>query len=185
MGLLDLVLRRIKARRNQKEFSSGDGMLIFENTSEVIRAERILRASGYDIRVMGPPPEFRKGCDLVVVFPVVIQTDIVRFLTEKGIRPLHVFPVSSELLSPVSLFRVKEFGDFIMVRAANMKLSFNKNSGLIVNISGGGCPDVPFVASQMIGKTIWDAPSPLEIGHTLCAYALGLALDHAKSLCSR
>lgn len=185
MGIMDFLSKKIKSSRNQKEYVSGDGMLIFESTSEVIRAERILKASGYSIKVMGPPPAFRKGCDLVIVFPVVTQTDIMRFLLKEGIKPLHVFPLSSDLLSPVSLFRVREFGDFVMVRAANMKISFDKGSGLIVNISGGGCPDVPFVASQMIGKTIWSVPSPLEIGYTLCAYALGLALDHARSLCSQ
>jgi len=39
-----------------------------------------------------------------------------------------------------------------MVRAANMKLTIDKKTRMIVNISGGGCPDVPYLASQMIGK---------------------------------
>lgn len=181
MGIRDLFLKKTKTPNTRKE--CGDGMLIFEHTSEVIKAERILRASGYDIKVMGPPPQFRKGCDLVIVFPVVMQIDIIKSLSKEGITPLHVFPLSSELLSPVSLFKVKEFGNFVMVRAANMKLSFDKNSGQIVNISGGGCPDVPFIAAQMIGKNLRDTPSPLEIGYTLCAYALALALDHARGLC--
>ncbi|MEJ5300454.1 MAG: DUF3343 domain-containing protein [Thermodesulforhabdaceae bacterium] len=184
MGILS-VFKRKKNLLKPEQSSASEGMLVFENTSEVIKAERVLKDAGYNVRVMGPPPELRTGCDLVVVFPIVIQLQVIRLLKAEGLEPVKTVPVSSPLLSPVSLFHVKEFGDFIMVRAANMKLSFEKGSGLIVNISGGGCPDVPFVAAQMIGKTLWDAPSPREIGYTLCAYALSLALEHGKSLCPR
>lgn len=183
MGILSSLFRR-KEGSARADSACSEGMLVFEYTSEVIRAERLLKAAGCNVRVMGPPPELRTGCDLVVVFPIVSQLEVKRILESNGVRPLQIVPVSSPLLSPVSIFHVKEFGDFIMVRAANMKLSFERESGLIVNISGGGCPDVPFLAMQMAGKTIWDAPSPLEIGYTLCAYALSLALDHARRLCS-
>ena len=33
------------------------GILIFENTSEVIQAEKVLKSAEWDIRVVGPPPE--------------------------------------------------------------------------------------------------------------------------------
>jgi hypothetical protein len=184
MGILS-VFKRAKGSDNSKHSSASEGMLVFENTSEVIKAERLLKDAGYSVKVMGPPPELRTGCDLVVVFPIVTQLEVVRILEAGGLKPLQIVPVSSPLLAPVSLFQVKDFGDFIMVRAANMKLTFEKRSGVIVNISGGGCPDVPFVAAQMVGKTLWDAPSPREIGYTLCAYALSLALEHGKNLCSQ
>ncbi|NWF53900.1 MAG: DUF3343 domain-containing protein [Syntrophaceae bacterium] len=38
--------------------------MVFANTSEVIRAENLLKARGWKIRVMGLPPEIRSGCDL-------------------------------------------------------------------------------------------------------------------------
>ncbi|MCX7823619.1 MAG: DUF3343 domain-containing protein [Syntrophobacterales bacterium] len=63
-------------------------MLIFENTSEVIKVEKVLRSSGYSVKVMGPPPEFRKGCDLVIVFPILMQPDVTRCLKKNGIEPL-------------------------------------------------------------------------------------------------
>jgi len=37
------------------------GILVFENTSEVIRAETALKTGGWAVRVMGPPPEIRPG----------------------------------------------------------------------------------------------------------------------------
>jgi hypothetical protein len=43
---------------------SDRGFLVFANTSEVIRAENLLKAEVWGIRVMGPPPEVRCGCDL-------------------------------------------------------------------------------------------------------------------------
>jgi len=71
-----------------------------------------------------------------------------------------------------------------MIRAANMKLTVDKKSMTVVNISGGGCPDVPFLAQEMVGKRLSEAPSPRAIGHTLCGYALQLAYDEMRRQCS-
>jgi hypothetical protein len=96
-----------------------------------------------------------------------------------------VVPVSGPLLEPVSIFFTKDFGDFLMVRAANMKITVEKATLRIVNISGGGCPDVPYLAAEMVGKHLDDAPSPRSIGHTLCGYALQLAYEEIQRTCSR
>lgn len=42
-------------------------------------------------------------------------------------------------------------------------------SGLAFALAGG-CPDVPFLAASMVGRTLSDAPHPRDIGHTLCGY---------------
>jgi len=52
-----------------------------------------------------------------------------------------------------------------------------------VNISGGGCPDVPFLAQEMVGKTLAEAPRPRDLGHTLCGYALDLAYEELCRKC--
>ena len=72
-----------------------------------------------------------------------------------------------------------------MVRAANMKLTIDKKTQMIVNISGGGCPDVPFLAHEMVGKNLHEAPDPENIGTTLCGYALKLAYEEMKKQCSQ
>jgi hypothetical protein len=159
------------------------GILVFENTSEVIRAENMLNAAGLEIKVMGPPAEIRTGCDLVIVFPLVEQLQVLRILKNAGIPPLQVAPISSPLLCPVDLYHIKDFGDYLMVRAANMKITVDKKTLVIVNISGGGCPDVPYLAQEMIGKPLVRAPKPREIGHTLCGYALQLAYDEICRVC--
>jgi hypothetical protein len=161
-----------------------NGILVFENTSEVIRAENALKAGGWSIRVMGPPPEIRTGCDLVIEFPLIEELAVLRALQKIGLKPLEVVPVTSPLLQPVNLFQVKDFGRFLMVRAANMKLTIDKETSLLVNVSGGGCPDIPYLAQEMVGRTLDDAPQPRQIGHTLCGYALQLAYEEIKRRCS-
>ncbi len=159
------------------------GILVFDNTSEVIRAESVLAAAGWHIRVMGPPPEIRSGCDLVIEIPLMEELNILRTLEKAGVSPMETVPVSSPLLQPVDLFQTKDFGDYRMVRAANMKLTIHKKTLTIVNISGGGCPDVPYLAEAMVGKKLDQAPSPRQIGHTLCGYALQLAYEEMKRQC--
>ena len=47
----------------------------------------------------------------------------------------------------------------------------------------GGCPDVPYLAREMIGKSLLEAPKPQDIGHTLCGYALHLAYEEMVRRC--
>lgn len=160
------------------------GLLLFENTSEVIRAEKTLREAGFEVAVKGPPPEVRTGCDLAVEYPLMEGLNILRHLEEAGVAPLDAIPVTGPLLTPVDLFQIKDFGDHLMVRAANMKLTVDKRTGIIVNVSGGGCPDVPWLAARLIGLRLDQARSPREMGHTLCGYALGLAFEEMQRQCS-
>ena len=163
--------------KKERGTSADLGILVFENTSEVIQAEKILKKAEWSIRVMGPPPEIQTGCDLVIEFPLIEELNILRELGKENVSPLKVVPVTAPLLEPVSLFQTKDFGEYLMVRAANMKITIGKKNMKIVNISGGGCPDVPYLAQEMIGKTLTEAPRPRDLGHTLCGYALELAYE--------
>lgn len=169
--------RRPDARRSDR------GILVFHHTSEVIRAESALKGMGMDISVKGPPPDLRTGCDLVIEFPLVLQLKVLAVLSDVRIVPVQVVPVEDLLLEPVGLFHVKDFGDFLMVRAANMKITVEKKDLRIVNISGGGCPDVPFLADRLVGRKLHDAPEPRLLGHTLCGYALQLAYEELLRRC--
>ena len=129
------------------------GILVFENTRRFIQAETSLKQKGWDIRVMGHLRRFVGGCDLVIEFPLIEELQITNVLRKEGIPPLQVVPVTSPLLQPVDIFQIKDFGGYLMVRAANMKLTVDKSTRMIVNISGGGCPDVPYLAASW-----WDKP---------------------------
>jgi len=169
--------------RKDREGRADRGILVFENTSDVIQAQDVLKQAGWSVRVMGPPPEIRTGCDLVIDFPLIEELNILRELGRAEIPPLQVVPVTAPLLEPVDLFQTTDYGDYLMVRAANMKITVAKTDLTIVNISGGGCPDVPYLAGEMVGKPLDKAPRPGKIGHTLCGYALELAYEELKKQC--
>ena len=173
--------KRLK-KTGQKENLDGHGLFLFQEAGQAIRAEKTLKKSGYEVRVMAPPPHLRTGCDLVVVFDLIEQTVMTRLLKESENPPLDVLPVSDETMIPLDICRIKDFGDHIMVRAANMKISVAKKELQVVNISGGGCPDVPYLADQMIGKSLMECAAPSDMGFSLCAYTLNVAFEEALRL---
>jgi hypothetical protein len=69
-----------------------------------------------------------------------------------------------------------------MVKAANMKLTYEKSTGTIVNTSGGGCPDIPVMHAELLDKRVDEAPRPQDIGYTLCSLMLDRALEESVSL---
>ncbi|MFO7885638.1 MAG: DUF3343 domain-containing protein [Desulfobacteraceae bacterium] len=177
------MLKLFKKKKKERLSDEGLGILVFEHTSNVIQAEKILKQNNEKIRVMGPPPGIQSGCDLVIQFGLMKKLTILRLLERENIIPLQAVPVTDPLLIPVDLFQTKDFGEFLMVRAANMKITIDKKNLMIVNISGGGCPDVPYLAGSMVGIPLEKAPNPRETGHTLCGYALGLAYEEIKKQC--
>jgi len=170
--------------RGPQEGLSSRAILVFHHTSEVIRAEELLKSANIPVMVKGPPPELRTGCDLVIEFALTSQLEVARLLDDARLQPLQVLPLQNLLLEPVSLYHVKDFGDFLMVRAANMKITVDKRDRRIVNVSGGGCPDVPYLAESLVGKTLEEAPPPRTLGHTLCGYALQLAYEELVRRCA-
>jgi len=153
------------------------GLLIYPDTSTVMHVEQILKEEAYDIRVVCPPPEHRTGCDLSIEIPLLQAAEITKMLKNIGLAPMDVLPVSGNGTKPLELYRAKDFGRYLMVRAANMKITLDKTTDTIVNISGGGCPDIPQVAREMVGKSLSEAPEPEMIGFSLCAYSLNMAYE--------
>jgi Putative Se/S carrier protein-like len=180
---LDTIANQLKNLGSGNHVHTDRGLLIFTNTSEVIRAETLLKREGIDVSVKGPPPSVRTGCDLAIEFPLNSGLKVAAILAHSKIEPLKMLPVSDPSLEPVSLFQTKDYGEFLMVRAANMKITISKIDQKIVNVSGGGCPDVPFLADQLVGKTLTSCPAPLSLGQTLCGYALYLAYEELKRQC--
>jgi hypothetical protein len=170
------------SEKHEEPSAQEKGLVLFVETSQAIRAETALLRAGYGVRMVAPPYYLRKGCDLAIEFPLYARLGIERALAEAGLSPLKLVPISEKLLEPTELFSRTDFGKWVMVRVANMKITFEVESGRIVNVSGGGCPDVPYLASKMIGRTLTDAPLPRDLGQTVCAYSLQIALEKARAL---
>jgi putative Se/S carrier protein len=147
-----------------------------------MRAEDVLITAGFHTHSGAPPPDVRTGCDLSVSVPTSEALAAERKLKEAGINVWDViFKFSGDLpeLQISKLVKKVRFSGYMMVRVGNMKLTFDRKTGVIVNISGGGCPDIPLLAVKMVGKRLDEAVAPAQIGFTLCAYTLQKAYEVA------
>jgi hypothetical protein len=166
----------------KKPSFEGGGLVLFMDVHDAMAAEKVLKQSDYAVKLVAPPPELRKGCDLALEINLVEQPGIERLLREKEAGYVSVLPIKPGASGILEIVKITDFGDWIMVKAANMKLSFEKKSGVIVNTSGGGCPDIPYLHAEMIGKRLDQAPRPRDLGFTLCALMLDRALEESLTL---
>jgi len=162
----------------------GDGLVLFHTVEEAIAAEKILKEYKYEVKLVAPPPKLRKGCDLAVEINIVERAGVERLLQEKEASFLEILPLKgAEAL--LDIVKIKDFADACMVKAGNMKLTFDRNTGVILNISGGGCPDIPFLHISMLDKKLTEVSRPRENGYTLCALMLDRAFAEALEIFSR
>ena len=157
-------------------------MVLFDEVQEAMKAEKVLKNADYIVKLVAPPPELRKGCDLAVEINLVEQPGIQRILAEKEVMYLYIAPLKDGTREILDIVKVTDFGQWLMVKAGNMKLTYDKESGEIVNTSGGGCPDIPVMHNELIGKRLDEAPKPRDIGFTLCSLMLDKALEESITL---
>ncbi|ENN96552.1 hypothetical protein J422_02045 [Methanocaldococcus villosus KIN24-T80] len=180
--ILKKIKKLLRKKGNEEKEFEGRGLIIFKSVKDAMKAESILK--NYNVRVVAPPYEIREGCDLALEYDLVDELGIKRELEKNNINPLKFIPLNDYSLKPLELIKIKEIDGFIMVRCGNMKITIDKE-GNIVNISGGGCPDVPYLALKLKGKNIKDIKedeTPKSLGYTLCAYTLNKAFEKAKEL---
>jgi hypothetical protein len=168
--------------RRKKPSFEGGGLVLFEDVEDAMAAEKVLRKADYAIRLVAPPPELRAGCDLALEVNLVERPGIERVLRENDAPYVSVVPLTGGTSELLGIVKATDFGDQVMVRAGNMKLSFDKASGIIVNVSGGGCPDIPYLHSELMDRKLTEAPRPADVGFTLCALMLDRALEECLAL---
>ena len=160
----------------------GDGIVILNNVADAMKAEKAVKAAGYDVKLIAPPPQLRMGCDLALEINLVEKHGIERLLKEKGVPLVNISPLALGSTGICEVIKVTDFGRWYMIKAGNMKLSYEKQTGIVVNISGGGCPDIPYLNAEMVDKTLAEAPQPRDLGYTLCATMLQRAYEEAVRL---
>ncbi len=159
-------------------------LFTFDHTHHALRAQYLLSKDGLHVKAVAPPPEIRSGCDVAVEIDVeeirwaeeVLKSNNVEFadviFVERQMRPLELSKLLKEF----------ELDGYIMVRCGSLKLTFEKKSQIIVNVSGGACPDIPYIAQNLIGKPLGGKERPVTYGVSLCAYCLDKAYDRALEL---
>ncbi len=172
----------MEAAKPTKTKFAGDGIIIFHDVAGAMKGERAVRTSDYEVKLVAPPPELRMGCDLALEINLVEQTGIERLFKAKDVPFVRFLPLTNNVSQMCDIVKVTDFGKWVMVKAGNMKLSFEKGSGIIVNISGGGCPDIPYLNAEMVDKPLATAPHPNELGYTLCATMLQRAYEEALGI---
>jgi len=170
------------AIKQMKTSFDGGGIVLFQEVADAMKAEKVLKGAGFVVKLVAPPRELRKGCDLAVEINLVEQPSVERVLKEKDASYIEVAPLKIGTSKILDIVKITDFGNWIMVKAGNMKLAYDKRSGAIVNTSGGGCPDIPYLHSELIDKLLAEAPRPRDIGFTLCALMLDRALEESLGL---
>ena len=165
-------------RKHNAQFES-EGLVLFYEVQEAMKAEKVLKTSGYSVKLVAPPPELRKGCDLAVSINLVEQPGVERTLKQSDVDYVSISPLNIATSALLEIVTTTDFGRWVMVKAGNMKLTYEKESGIIVNTSGGGCPDIPVLHIELLGKKFKEAPNPRETHYTLCALMLDRALEKA------
>jgi hypothetical protein len=169
-------------KRQQKVKFEGGGLVLFQEVQQAMLAEKVLKSAGYTVRLVAPPPELRKGCDLAVEINLVEQPGIERLLKERDTAYVSIDPIRPGTAPLLEIVKVTDFGDWVMVKAGNMKITYEKRRGVVVNVSGGGCPDIPYLHAELVDKRLDEAPRPKDVGFTLCALNLERALEECLTL---
>ena len=168
--------------KRKKSAFEGGGLVLFDSVPDAMLAEKTLKKEGYQVKLVAPPPELRKGCDLALEVNLVEQPGIERALQKSDVVYVQVAPLKVGTAELLEVVKVTDFGKWLMCKAGNMKITYEKESGMIVNVSGGGCPDIPYIHFALIGKPLEEAPKPRDIGFTLCSLNAERALDECISI---
>lgn len=127
---------------SQKEHEKEKALVVFDYIYFAMRARHFLEHAGYATREVAPPPEYRTGCDMALEIDAA-DVDAVEQILEKNdilFMDILFLPKGSEL-TPVyltQLIKVTDYVGYTMVRCGNMKITYRKGTGVIVNVSGGG-----------------------------------------------
>ncbi len=163
-----------------KKYELPKGILLYGSVQEVIQTHKMLETQGFQVRLVAPPPEVRVGCDLAIEFNIIEQEAIEAIIKKEASIPYKIVSTKEMLPDILKCSSIVDIEGYIMCKAGNMKITVDEKEHRIVNISGGGCPDIPYVAEQLYNVRIEEAKNPIDIGNSLFVYMLQIAFDALK-----
>ncbi len=170
------LIKKLFSRRYQRP----KGILLYGSVQEVILTNELLVSHGFQVRLVAPPPEVRVGCDLAVEFDLIEQEAIETRLQLEGNQPQKIVSTKDMLPDVLKRSEIVEIDGYMMCKAGNMKITIDSNDYKIVNVSGGGCPDIPYVAQQLYRTRLEEARNPIDLGNSLCSFLLQIAFGALK-----
>ena len=177
-----MSLFKKRVERDDPGAMEASGLFLFEDVPGALAAERVLKALGYHIELVAPPHHLRGGCDLAIALPRVEHVGAARELEAASVHVRDWVDDIEGTAAVCDLVTTVDFGEYVMVRAGNMKIVVERATGLIVNTSGGGCPDIPYLNLELVGSRLDEAPRPKDLGYTLCGLMLDRAFLEARSI---
>lgn len=177
-----MIMLRKRIRKDDPDAHEASGLFLFDQVPDALWAERVLKNAGYEYALVAPPHHLRTGCDLAVAVPRVEHVGAERLLRDSGVPVRGWVDDPGSSAAPVDIVTTVDFGDHLMVRAGNMKITVDKRTLMIVNTSGGGCPDIPYLNIELVGRRLDEVPRPKELGYTLCGLMLDRAYEEACAL---
>lgn len=117
-------------------------LIVFDYIYSAMRGKHVLDEAGFKMREVAPPVEYRTGCDLALEMSATDVDAAEETLDKNDVMILDIlFMPKDTRLVPVflaKLIKTTDYGDYTMVRCGNMKITYEKGAGTIVNLSGGG-----------------------------------------------
>ena len=117
-------------------------LIVFDYISHAMRGKHVLEQAGLKMREVAPPPEYRTGCDLALEINAEDVDTAEDKLDKNDILFMDIlFMPKDAKLTPVyltKLIKTTDYAGYTMVRCGNLKITYRKGLGTIVNISGGG-----------------------------------------------
>jgi len=77
----------------QKPKFKGDGIITFNDVPVAIKAEKVLKAAGIEVKLVAPPPKFRLGCALGVEILLSRKQEILDLFQQKDVPISQILPI--------------------------------------------------------------------------------------------
>ena len=71
----------------------GDGIITFQDVPVAIRAEKVLKAAGIEVKLVAPPPKFRLGCALGVEIMLSQKEQILDLFRQKDVPVSQILAI--------------------------------------------------------------------------------------------
>jgi hypothetical protein len=77
---------KVFRKKDEKVLQEDKAIILFDTVKNGLLAEKVIVSEGFYAKKVGPPPEYRKGCEISVEIKRADQKVIERLLLVKGIN---------------------------------------------------------------------------------------------------